>query len=265
MYGVNAQEGGGADVPESAPRRPRYYPVKQHLAALADRLPAGSPVPTERALAEEFGTSRTTVRQAIAELVVEGRLERTQGSGTFVARPKLVRVRQLTSFTDDMAAQGHQPGARLLELVSAPAEPEVAARLGLAPDARVTRVSRVRTADGVPMALETSNLPSHRFPRLGRALDRAGSLYAAMRDGYGVVLAEVEDSVETALASPEEAELLGVDVGLPMLLVQRTAFDADGQPVEFTRSLYRGDRFRFVARAGALGSARRPVPVDVPG
>ena len=84
------------------PKEPKHYRLKQHLSAFAESMPPGTAVPTERALAAEFETSRTTVRQAIAELVVEGRLERTQGKGTFVAFPKLVQPLRLTSYTEDM-------------------------------------------------------------------------------------------------------------------------------------------------------------------
>ena len=87
-------------------RVPKYYQVKSEILALIADLEPGSAMPTERDLAERFETSRTTVRQAIAELVVDGRVERTQGRGTFVAQPKLMQVRQLTSFSLDLQDQG---------------------------------------------------------------------------------------------------------------------------------------------------------------
>src|SRR6185295_15196054 len=97
------------------------FQVKSEILALIADLPAGSAVPTERELAERFETSRTTVRQAIAELVVDGRLERTQGRGTFVAQPKLMQVRQLTSFSQDLQAQDRRPGSVMLRIDVQPA------------------------------------------------------------------------------------------------------------------------------------------------
>ena len=83
----------------SAAREPKYYRLKRHLVALTRSLAPGSPVPTERSLAEQFQTSRTTVRQALSELVVEGRLERVQGRGTFVAQPKVAQHLEPVSYT----------------------------------------------------------------------------------------------------------------------------------------------------------------------
>ena len=94
-------------------RVPKYYAVKGELLRLIEGAGVGTVLPTERELAERFATSRTTVRQAIAELVVEGRLERTQGSGTYVAEPKLIQLRQLSSFTEDIGERrldAHLPG-----------------------------------------------------------------------------------------------------------------------------------------------------------
>jgi len=227
---------------------PKYYQVKSAIAELITDLPPGSPVPTERELAERFSTSRTTVRQAIAELVVDGRLERTQGRGTFVAQPKLVQVRQLTSFTQDLREQGRNPENVVLSVTRESAAGAVCEHLGLSVGAPVHRVERLRRAAGEPIAYEIAYVPGP-LPRLRAELDRRGSLYQTLREAYGIELIAVEDVVETALADPLEASLLGVDTGLPMLLVHRTAHDGDGRPVEWTRSVFRGDRFRFVARS----------------
>ncbi len=231
---------------------PKYFHVKsQILALIADRGP-GDPVPTERDLAEAFATSRTTVRKAIAELVADGRLVHTQGRGTFVAQPKLMQVRQLTSFSQDLTSEGWRPGSVLLDLAEVPADAEVAARLRVPEGQPVHRVERLRTAIGQPIAHEVAHLPGP-LPGLGEQLERHGSLYATLRDSYGVELAVVEDVVETSVADPQQAALLGCDTGQPMLLIHRTGLDSDGNPVEFTRSVFRGDRFRFVAqqRVGA--------------
>ena len=226
---------------------PKYYRVKGDILDLIADLAPGSPVPTERELAERFATSRTTVRQAIAELVVDGRLERTQGRGTFVAEPKLMQVRQLTSFSQDLAEEGWRPGSIVLRIDERPASHEAAAALELGDGASVHVVERIRTAAGEPIAHETAHLCGDR-PGLAEELEARGSLYDTLREAYGVELDVVVDTVETALADPAQAELLGVDTGLPVLLIHRTAWDVEGRPVEWTRSVFRGDRFRFVAR-----------------
>jgi GntR family transcriptional regulator len=229
---------------------PKYYRVKLEILRLIDGAAPGTVIPTERALAERFATSRSTVRQAIAELVAEGRLDRTQGSGTFVAPPKLTHVRQLTSFSQDATNQGRRTSSQLLSLDRVPLDPAAADLLGRRPGERVHRVERVRYLDGDPLAHEVALLPGSR-PALRRELIRRGSLYLTLKEAYGVEIADVEDTVETALAGPEDTALLDVEMGAPLLVVQRLARDADGTPVELTRSAFRGDRFRFVARMRA--------------
>lgn len=226
---------------------PKYYQVKDQILELIAGLDPGAVVPTERDLAERFGTSRTTLRQAIAELVVDGRLEHTQGRGTFVAQPKLMQVRQLTSFSQDLQEEGWRPGSVILKITREPADAEVSAHLRVDPGMPIHRVERLRTVGDEPIAHEIAHLPEP-LPDLAVQLELKGSLYRTLREVFGIELEAVEDIVETALADPIEASLLGVDTGLPMLLVHRTGWDADGRIVEWTRSVFRGDRFRFVAR-----------------
>ncbi|URM89678.1 GntR family transcriptional regulator [Streptomyces sp. MRC013] len=253
-----ATDGGGTDTTGGLPsgngaadrtaRVPKYYRLKRHLLEMTETLPPGTPVPPERALAAEFDTSRTTVRQALQELVVEGRLERIQGKGTFVAKPKVSQVLRLTSYTEDMRAQGLEPASRLLDVGYVAADGALAELLGTGPGGRVLRVERLRLASGEPMAIETTHLSAERFPALRRSLAKYGSLYTALSEVYGVRPAEAEETIETSLATPREAGLLGTDVGLPMLMLSRHSVDEHGAPVEWVRSVYRGDRYKFVAR-----------------
>lgn len=229
-------------------RAPKYHLVMEQIIDLIAELEPGSSMPTERELAVTLGTSRTTLRQALAALAADGRIARTQGSGTFVAEPDRVYVHQMTSYSEDLRAQGRVPSSVVLEVTRVAPKPDVAAALEVAPAEQVHRIERLRLVDDEPLAHEVAHVPGPK-PRLRAELDRRGSLYDTLREAYGVTLARAEDVVETGLATPREAEVLGVDVGAPMLVVRRTAHDADGRPVEYTRSVFRGDRFRFVARS----------------
>ena len=224
---------------------PKYYELRQWLRAQVDGMPPGTPVAPERALSLQFNVSRTTVRQALHDLAVEGRIVRQQGRGTFVAPPKVTQPMQLSSYTQAMSSQGRRPGSRIVDTAVVDAEPEVAEQLGLPDGAQVVRVERVRFADDEPMAVETVYLDHARFADIGGELTADASLYALLEARYGVVPAGAEETIETVLAPPAAARLLGTDAATPMLLLTRSTRDTSGRPVEFVRSLYRGDRFRF--------------------
>jgi len=232
-------------------REPKYLAVKRHLLDLIADLAPGAAVPTERDLSIALATSRTTVRQALSELVTEGRLVRRQGSGTYVAEPKLAWPLQMSSFTEQAASSGLDISTRLISAGRVPATPELAELLGLAVGAPVHQIERLRLVNGSPMALERSHLSAKRFPGLTTALRKAGSLYKVLREEFGVTVAEAVETIETAPAPPREADLLDTDSGAPMLILSRHSLTADGVPVEWVRAWYRGDRYTFVARLTA--------------
>jgi len=237
-----------AEAPRELVRLPKYYQVKKQLLELTAAMTAGSPVPPERELARSYGTSRTTVRQALAELVIEGRLLRMQGKGTFVAKPKVAQPLELASYTEGMRAHGLHPLTRILDIGYVTADEPLAGLLGIRPGGRALRIHRLRLADGEPMSIDTSHLPARRFPGLRRHLERNAALYETLRSIYHIHLAEAEETIETVLADPHDARLLGVDPGIPLLLLSRHAIDSTGEPVEWAQSWYRGDRYKFVTR-----------------
>jgi GntR family transcriptional regulator len=238
-------------VPQDRIREPKYYLVKRHLLDLIAEYRPGTAVPTERELAQLASTSRTTVRQALSELVTEGRLVRRQGSGTYVAEPKLAWPLQMSSFTEQAALSGLKVETTLVSAARVPATDAIAELLQLKAGALVHRIERLREVNGSPMALEQSHLSARRFPGLARSLRQAGSLYQVLQDEWGVSAVSAIETIETAPASPREAGLLATDTGAPMLMLSRHSLDADGNPVEWVRSWYRGDRYTFVATLGA--------------
>ena len=237
-----------ARLTEDQRREPKYYLVKRHLLELIAEYSPGTPVPTERELAELVTTSRTTVRQALSELVTEGRLVRRQGSGTYVAEPKLAWPLQMSSFTEQAASSGLKVETTLVSAERIPATADIAELLDLKVGAQVHRIERLREVNGSPMALEQSHLSAKRFPGLAKSLRQTGSLYQVLHSEWGVWPVSAVETIETAPASPREAGLLETDTGAPMLILSRHSLDAEGQPVEWVRSWYRGDRYTFVAR-----------------
>jgi GntR family transcriptional regulator len=216
--------------------------LRSHLQQLIEReLAPHERLPTERDLAQEFGVSRMTVRQALERLENERLVYRVRGAGTFVARPPITKSIELTSFSDDMRRRGLQPGSHLRTAESVPAGAAVGFALGLSPSQEVVHLERVRTADGVPMCVEHSYLFVPGL--LDQPLD--GSLYDLLRDRYHIRLVRAEQSIRATVLDQDTAALLEVPAFSPALLVERTTYDQRDRPVERAISTYRGDRYAF--------------------
>jgi GntR family transcriptional regulator len=251
----------GADNDQLNRQFPKYYVVKGHVCAMLEQLAPGEPLLPERTLAARFSTSRTTIRQALRELTIEGRLMRMQGRGTFAAAPKMAQPLQLTSYTEDMRRRGLASRSQLLSVGHVAADDELSWRLDAKPRARILRIERLRIASEEPMAIETTHLVAARFPGLTRRLGDSVSLYELLATVYDIHLAEAEETIETVPAPPKEAELLNTTVGYPMLLLSRHSRDSAGRPVEYARSFYRGDRYKFVAHLQRpVSPAADPAP-----
>lgn len=231
-----------------APRLPKSYLVRTELDQLLTDLEEGDPVPSERDLAVRFEVARETVRQALRDLLVEGRIRR-QGRGTVVSRPKMVQPLQLGSYTEGAISYGRVPGRLLVGWDDVPADADTAHDLGLAIGTPVMHLERVLLADGERIGLESTFMSLARFGHLRGTYNPTTSLYAAVR-ACGVELGSATERIETVLASPREAALLECTTSLPLLLLHRRSVDRHGEPVERVRSLYRGDRIAFEAQLG---------------
>jgi GntR family transcriptional regulator len=224
---------------------PKYQSVHDALVVMMESLAPGTAMPTERELCLQFSVSRATVRQALGQLEIEQRIYRRQGKGTFVARPKIEQSLELMSHTEGMRARGITPSSKLIDVRRVAAGAEVGARLDLSPKAEVLRVERLRLADEEPIAIEVVFLNAERFDGITAALSDGASLYQLFSSNYGVELASAEETIEAVIAEGREAGLLRCQPGMPLLMLSRRTLDTAGQPIEFVRSLYRGDRYRF--------------------
>ncbi|MBT2472522.1 GntR family transcriptional regulator [Streptomyces sp. ISL-66] len=233
-------------IPEHG-RIPKYYAVKARIAGLLDELGEGGLLPTERDLAEQCEVSRETVRQALRELLLEGRLRRS-GRGTVVAGPKLEQPLSLASYTEGVRRQGRAPGRHLIGLERFPCPADVATGIGADPGEPVWHLERVLLADDERVGLESTYIRVARAPRLDVDFQPDSSFYAYLHDSLGISFGEADEKLETVLATPREALLIGTPPALPMLLIHRFSRDRDGRPLERVRSLYRGDRFSFTTR-----------------
>ncbi|MGW5736100.1 MULTISPECIES: GntR family transcriptional regulator [Streptomyces] len=235
-------------IPEHG-RIPKYYAVKAKIAALIEELGDGHTLPTERDLALRYEVARETVRQALRELLLEGRLRR-QGRGTVVAGPKLEQPLSLASYTEGVRRQGRTPGRHLISLDRFPAPGALAAEIGAGQGEPVWHMERVLLADDERVGLESTYVSVARVPDLDREFEPDSSFYAYLRDRLGISFGDADERIETVLATPREALLIGTPPALPMLLIHRVSRDTAGRPLERVRTLYRGDRFSFTTHLG---------------
>ena len=235
-------------VTRRAPSAAKRDLVRDHLLTVIADYDPGSSLPAERELAEQLDVSRPTVRAAIQDLAHAGLLVRQPGRGTFTSPHKVTQELSTTS-----PAQGVPPAegtwtSRVVSVTTIAPGPARAARHGLDPADRITRVVRVRLVDNEPIAIERLELPASLVTGLSAPDMESGNFYQLLRERFGVRVAEAVQIMEPTVANPEQAELLEVPAYFPLLHVERTTQDVTGRVVEFAQSVYRGDRYRITSR-----------------
>lgn len=237
---------------------PLYLQLHRRIAEAiaAGELKPGDSLPPEREMAAMTGLSRVTIRKGVEALVASGQLVQRRGSGTFVA-PRVERLEQalslLTSFTEDMERRGRDVESRWLARGLHAPSPEEVMALGLGAGERVARLERVRSSEGLPLAIERASLPARLLPD-PEAVET--SLYAVLESRGNRPVRAVQ-RISAANLGPKDAELLGVATGVAGLRIERLSYLPSGQVVEFTRSLYRGDAYDFAVELKLAPEAER--------
>lgn len=204
----------------------------------------GERLPSERDLADQFGVSRMTLRQAITLLVEEGVLERKVGSGTFVASRRVQeKMRGTTSFTEIVHSQGKTPSTRLISYQKRLASETEIQHLNLKPNEYVIRMERVRFADQLPLVFETASIPESLIRHVNQT-DVTEHFFKTLTDS-GYEIGRSQQTIYAKTASERIAEYLGVKKGHAILALTQISYFSDGQPFEYVRSQYVGDRFEF--------------------
>lgn len=229
-------------------RGPRYEQLYRHIAAAisAGGLSPESQLPPERELAQIAGVSRVTVRKAVAQLVEDGVLEQRRGAGTFVRTPRAKLehyLSKLLSFTEYMRQRGKAPTSTVLNRGIFHPTPDEQIALGLSAADRVARIERLRSADGIAMAVEWSSLPQDILPDPNAV---GTSLYDVLRANDTAPSRAVQRITAVNLPG-HEARLLNLPENAAVLRIDRTGYLPSGRPIEFTRGLYRSDIYDFIA------------------
>ncbi len=233
----------------TAGRSPSLSAYRAIASSLASgRWPPGSLLPSERALAEELGVSRTTLRHALRELADAGVLEPAPQRGWFVARAYISEgPNVLMGFAEGAAARGLTAGARTVLQTLRPCTFEVADLLGVPPASEVVELERVRTLDSLPVAVQTLSIPAKLVPGLeSEPLDDT-SLYRLLGERYGLVPSRCDYTLQADAASEHVAALLDVPVGSPVLIGHEVTVDTQDRVMAAGLMIYRGDAYRFTA------------------
>lgn len=251
MSPVAARPAGAGPLRRSAAaRQPKYLRIHDDLAEYitSGQWPVGSLLPSQRELADEFGVSIMTLRQALQMLADDGLIDTRHGSGTFVAARYSYDLGHLRSFAADLAAQGARITTRLLGADTVAAPDDVGARLGTA--GQVLRLRRLRLADGRPVIVQTSYLPA----QLAAALDPADlcnrGLYTVLAE-HGCAISRTGETITPAVLSARDAHDLGRTEASPALLSHQVSFTAADLPVVDDHALLAGDSVAITANRAA--------------
>lgn len=248
------------DLPAAALDRhsvvPLYYQIQQRLLQQirSGTLKAGQPVPSEQEISSRMGVSRMTARQALKSLCSLGVAYSQRGKGTFVSRFKLEKsFRQVLSFSEEMSARGSRPRSKVLEFRRIEPDSQIAEALHALAGDEILLVRRVRMADSAPLCVESTHISARLCPTFRQEFDPRGSLYRFLAEHCNVQIDFADEVAEASVASSEEARLLRIRKNAPVFRFTRTAYMQSGEPVEFVRSVYRGDRCKIVTRLSRQG------------
>lgn len=233
---------------------PMYFQIQEQLLKMINsgQLRPGDLLPGEEELSRSYGVSRMTSRQALLALKNSGYASRYKGRGTFVTQPKVEKdISHLAGFTAEMRSLGMKATSQVLAAETIPATAEIASRLAIAVGAPTFRLRRLRFADALPLALEEICLSSEQYPGIQNLDFSRHSLYATLRERYGIRLSLADEILEARAATRQEAELLEIAPRSSLLVISRTLWSVEGKPVETACSSYRGDRYRAVLRIPA--------------
>lgn len=237
---------------------PLYYQLKCGLmkAIETGEWQPDQQLPNELQLAEQYGISKITVRQALQGLADIGYIRREHGRGTFVCKLKLDQgPRELTSFSEEIRRHRLTPTSKVIESKVQKAEGRVAEALGCN---QVFLLKRLRLADGESMGVQTAHLPLALVTGLAEVKLDNVSLYQILQRRYGLHPARARETYFAVKAKPSIARLLGIASGSPVFEVERVTYLANGKPFEFVQSYMRGDRYNVILE---LRASRVPEAV----
>lgn len=232
--------------------------ARQGLFELLAEIPQGGKLPGERLLSEEIGVCRMTLRRAIEDLILDGRLERHPRSGTYVRRPIISSEMRLKSFTEELKKRGMVPTTHVLSLKQIRANKDVAKNLRIPERELIYVATRLRFGDGTPISIETLKISPRLIPEIS-VRDLEESLYEYFANTFKVKITHAKASVVAHNPTSHEMDLLKVSSKTPCLLMKMIDYDQNGRPVMLAECLYRSDLYELDLEMSAHIATSREV------
>jgi len=228
---------------------PLYYQLKEIIQEMIEneKLNPGDLVPPERELCEKYGISRMTARKAIMALVNEGVLYREQGRGTFVSKPKIKQqLLFLKGFTEEMREKGLKTQTRIISFQIKEATKKIKLHLNMnEKNNKVIEIRRLRIVEDEPFAIEIVWLPTDMCFDLQEDKLKGKSLYKIFKEKYGYVLDYANQTIEPITLNEYESDLLNMKAKSLALLFRRKTYLDDGRIIEYTKAIYRSDKYKY--------------------
>lgn len=203
-------------------------------------------IPSENELSRIYGISRMTVRSVLTRLVDEGLLYRVPGKGTFVAEPKIVsRPLSQMGITQQLEQMGYKTATKVVSVEIVPCPFEAAKQLNLQAGSNVYQIKRIRFVKGEPLSLHTSYIPVSLCPNLEQQDLEHIQLCDIIEQTYRYHITKHTETLESTTASREAAELLEVKHHFPLLLLNTTTYNDANHPIEYSTTVFRGDKFKI--------------------
>lgn len=215
---------------------------------LINKLNPHDKLPSERDFCEMWGFNRTTLRFAIQRLIGEGKLYQKKGSGTYVAEPKIIRnLQSLRSLSEEVIHNDKTLTSKVLDFGVIESNKETTKSLHLPLGSRVYVMSRIRFMEEEPITIETSFMNYDRFPNLNNHDFSKESLYAVLKESYGVEVVKGEETIGITYATEYEAQILNIKPGRALFYVTGVVYDGTNEPVEYFKSIVRADKMKFLS------------------
>lgn len=227
----------------------KYLQVKQTIEDQIKLLPANTPIPSERELADDLSISRMTIRKAIEMLVTEGKVYRIPNKGTYKADKRInTDVSTLLGFTADIKARGMTPKTKIVDFKKVLADEKISQKLEIKIDDEVYKIVRIRIADDKIMTLENTYMPTYLFPDLTRNHVK-GSLYGYIEQECNYHISTAIKEIEAKLPSKQVANLLEIEITQPVIYIELTSLLIDGKVFEYSESYQNARNYKMIFKS----------------